>query len=247
MSFFSDVICYHRKTVFLCLAASLLLISGLGGAVFIHMGSISMQYSALSSAGKTPEFSIDTGSHYEDVSPSPAIALPKNLALMGRKPASAALPDINETPETARDIKLRGVFANSQSTDAGALISIDGGKPQYFYIGDKVDRDIKLVSITAKGVMLESEEGFEKLVFSMPSIWVSMTRRDAEKSLVERDEGGRQSVSTIISSPGLAGRALKDSKDAGESERDAEMHQRHEREAQRNRLADVRARLKSGL
>ena len=247
MSFFSDVICYHRKTVFLCLAASLLLISGLVGAVFIHMGSISTQYSALSSAGKSPEFSVDdTGSH-GGAGPSPALDLPKNLALMGRKPVSVALPDINETPETARDIKLRGVFANSKSADAAALISVDGGKPQYFYIGDKVDRDVKLVSVTAKGVMLESEEGFEKLVFSVPSIWVSMTRRDAEKSVVDRDEGGRQSVSTIISSPGLAGRALTDREDAGKSGRDAEKHQRHEREAQRNRLADVRARLKNGL
>lgn len=114
-------------------------------------------------------------SQYKSI-PTLSASLLEKTPLMGREPVLESLPEIEATPETTRDVKLAGVFANSSAPRATALISVNGAEARYFYVGEEVLSGLVLMSVSAQGVMLKSADGFEKLVFEKPSIWTALVR-----------------------------------------------------------------------
>ncbi len=162
---------------------------------------------------------------------------------MGRKPAPESLPEIEATPETTRDVKLAGVFANSSAPRATALISVNGAEARYFYVGEEVLSGLALMSVSAQGVMLKSAEGFEKLVFEKPSIWTALVKPELNTARKNNAHKTSANPLPILRLEETTMAALMDTRSKPDT-RDEHDIQSQQPMAHDDRLAGIRAMLK---
>lgn len=89
------------------------------------------------------------------------------LNLFG-KAEKGAQKNFAELPTTNLNLKLTGIIANVKSGQSRCFISQDGKPAKAYFIGDILDRNIKVHTIARDFIVLERDSLLEKMVLNIP-------------------------------------------------------------------------------
>lgn len=230
----------HRLLVWLVLSGVIIAIL-MAFSLRVHLNDFDQK--AITADFQLPSGMDRPGRSSHNSIPALSASLLEKTSLMGREPSPESLPEIEATPETTRDVKLAGVFANSSAPRATALISVNGAEARYFYVGEEVISGLALMSVSAQGVMLKSADGFEKLVFEKPSIWTALVKPELNtaRKISSRKTSAAPLPTSRLEATTMA--ALMDTRSKPDA-RDEHEIQSQQPMAHGDRLAGIRAMLK---